>query len=251
MFLRVLIIIAGILMLASPGAHGYEFSPIVAQFEATGSGSARNFTVRNTQPGPVALQIEVFTRNADDTGAETREPDYDSFVITPPQLVLAPGSSRSIRVQWVGEPVLDRERAFRLVVSQLPINFDEDADEADVSASVAIGYTYEVAVYVSPPRTSASVELVKAEPAVDAEGKQILRLTLRNSGTKRAILNHVRLSVSNEAGQTTTLDGDKVANLNMKNILSGTQFVVALPWPEDLAFGPVSVRFNTEYLVMN
>lgn len=251
MFRRLLLALLLTATLFATSAHAYEFSPIVAQFDASGPGAARNFTVRNTQPGPVALQIEVFSRTADENGNEVREPDFDNFIVTPPQLVLAPGAGRSVRVQWIGTPAPEREMAFRIVVSQVPINFDEDAGEGEVSATVAIGYTYEVAAYVSPPKASPSVVLSSADPVTAPDGKNTLRLTIASNGTKRAILSETKLTINSEAGGTVVLEGDRLSQLKMKNILSGTQAVVDIPWPEEIPYGPVSVSLDTSYLVMN
>ncbi len=251
MFRRLLMTLVVAFALLQPQASAYEFSPIVAEFAATGSGSARSFTVRNTQQEPVALQIEVFSRSADELGAEVREPDYDNFIITPPQLVLAPGAGRSVRVQWIGDPAPAAERAFRFVVTQIPINFDQEADEGEVAASVAVGYKYEVAAYVSPPGTKPEATLVSAEPVTATDGKNLLRVAVRSTGTKRAILNEPKLTVRSGEAQSVVLEGARLPGLQTKNILSGTQAVFDIPWPDELPFGPVDASLEVKYFTLN
>lgn len=230
-------------------AAAYEFAPIVAEFEPSGPGAARSFVVNNTQSGPVALQIEVFARTSDETGNEVRVPDYDSFIITPPQLVVPPGTSQAIRAQWIGPDQLEREQAYRIIVTQLPIRFAADAREGDIQADVSMGYTYEAAAYVSPRGASPSAELVMAEPLLADDGTQMLRLTIRSTGKKRAILDQPRLKISSSSGGSVELEGERLSALQLKNILSGTQAVIDIPWPEELAFGPVDVQMTTRYFV--
>ena len=228
-------------------ASAFEFSPIVAQFEPAGPGSARTFTVQNNQPDTIALQIEVYARSADEAGRETRIPDYDNFIITPPQLVLTPGAGRSVRAQWIGDPAPQSEQAFRIIVSQIPIHFSEDAPASDTNASVAIAYRYEVAAYVAPAGAEPEISLLSAEPVSDAQGVAALRLTLRNSGTMRAILSDPVLSLKAAGGEELVLRKERLGPLEMKNVLSGTQAVIDLPWPEELPFGPVTATLETGY----
>ena len=250
-FCRILMTLLVCAILLRPEARAYEFSPIVAEFAPSGSGAARSFTVRNTQQEPVALQIEVFSRSADEAGAEVREPDFDNFIVTPPQLVLSPGAGRSVRVQWIGEPTPERELAFRFVVTQIPINFGQDSDGSEIAASVAIGYKYEVAAYVAPAGAKPEAVLESAEPVVDSEGKQRLRLTIRSTGTKRAILNQPTITLRTSEGQTVVLEGQSLPGLQTRNILSGTQSVVDVPWPDQISFGPVDASLETTYFSLN
>ncbi len=230
-------------------AAAFELSPIVVQLEPRGPGAARNFVVNNTQSDPIALLIEVYARSASDYGEEIRTPDYDSFVITPPQLVVEPSTSQAIRVQWIGPPDIERELAFRVIVRQLPIRFLSENQGGDFQADVAVAYRYEAAVYVAPPQSKPSAELVSSEPAIDEFGRPVLRLTIASKGSMRAILDQPRLQITSASGGSVELTGERVDTLQMKNILSGTQAVIDVPWPDEVEFGPVSVTLNTRYFV--
>lgn len=245
----VIIAIAALLASAFARAEAYEFSPIVAQFEPSGPGAARSFVVNNTQSGPVALQMEVYARSANEKGEEVRIPDYDSFIITPPQLVVAPGTSQAVRVQWIGTPKPDRELAFRIVVTQLPIRFASESEEGDFKADVAVGYKYEAAVYVAPANATPLAELLSSEPALNEAGERVLRLTIKSAGGRRAILDQPRLQITSANGGSVELEGERIKALQMKNILSGTQSVIDVPWPAEVEFGPVNVKLSTRYFV--
>jgi fimbrial chaperone protein len=243
------LIIAALITSASGRAAAFELSPIVVQLEPRGPGAARNFVVNNTQSDPIALLIEVYARSADEYGEEVRTPDYDSFVITPPQLVVEPATSQAVRLQWIGSPDIERELAFRIIVRQLPIRFVSETQGGEFQADVAVAYRYEAAVYVAPPRSKPSAELISSEAAIDDSGRPVLRLTIASKGSMRAILDQPILEITPTAGNSIELSGERVGALQMKNILSGTQAVIDVPWPEEVEFGPVSVTLRTRYFV--
>ena len=229
-----------------PKAWAYEFSPIVAQFAPSGAGASRTFVVKNTHVDPIALQIEVYRRSADETGKEVREPEFDDFIITPPQLVLAPGQSQSIRVQWIGDTDPEMELSYRLIVEQLKIPYArEDAGETR-RVDVSVGFRYEAALYVVPKKGEAKAEIISSEAIVSEEGDPMLRLTVKNTGERRAILQQTTLTVTS-GDQSVQLTGDAVAGLDNRNIIAGTQAIVDLPWPEGLSVGPVSASMTTSY----
>ena len=248
MFYRIGFILALIVLLAfPPAATAYEFSPIVAQFSPNGPGSARTFIVTNTQSQPVALQLEMYQRSADDTGKEIRRPEYDNFVVTPPQLVLPAGQSQSIRVQWIGNPSPEVELAYRLIVSQLPIPYAREDTGQTYVTDVKMGLRYEAALYIVPEEGAPHAEVIASEAATAEDGSQVLRMTLKSSGQRRAILEDPSLMVS-AGGREVELSGEDVAPLQNRNLIAGTQAIIDVPWPESLPVGPVNVSMETRYL---
>tara|TARA_R110000796_G_scaffold221657_2_gene337812 strand:- start:3066 stop:3821 length:756 start_codon:yes stop_codon:yes gene_type:complete len=248
MFFRSLLVLAACIVTAiSPTAAAYEFAPIVAQFSPTGSGTAKTFVVRNTHKEPIALQIEVYRRSADEMGNETREAEYDDFIVTPPQMVLAPGQSQSIRVQWVGESSPDTELAYRLVVEQLPIPYKGDGSTPQgVAVDVKLGFRYEAALYVVPAKGAPDARISHGEIVKSESGENLLRLTVQNVGQRRAILMHPVVTVQ-AGGQTLELAEDAVEALNNRNIIAGTQAIVDVPVADTLTVGPVSASLKTDY----
>lgn len=229
-----------------PAAAAFEFSPIVAQFAPTGSGSAKTFIVRNTHQEPVALQIEIFSRSADEFGNETREPEYDDFIATPPQMVLLPGQSQSIRVQWVGESNPTKELSYRLVVEQLPIPYKKEGNADGVAVDVQLGFRYEAALYVVPSSGEPEAVLTNSEIVKTDDGNTVLRLTIKNLGARRAILQRPVLSFT-AGGTNYELAGEEVEMVNNRNIIAGTQAVIDVPVDSSLAAGPVSATLKTDY----
>lgn len=232
-------------------ASAFEFTPMVAQFAPSGPAAARSFVLRNTQEGVVAVQIQAVTRSVAEDGEEVRSPEDDDFLITPPQIVLAPGQSQNVRVQWLGDSAPERELAYRFLVTQVPITYqDKDLDAGAATAKVAIGYNYEAAIYVTPPGAKPSAQVASAEPVTDAQGAKVLRLQLASTGGTRAILQQPALQVRG-GGASVTLDRTRLKALDTINLLAGTTRVVDLPWPEEVPFGPVEVQLSASYLTLD
>lgn len=227
-------------------SFAYEFAPIVAELAPKGPGSVKTFVARNTNQDAVALQVEVFRRTADENGEEVQEAEYDDFIVSPPQMVLAPGQSQAVRVRWIGTSDIRTEQAYRIVVKQLPINYSK-LNDGDKSVTLSIGYEYQVALYVVPAKAKPSAVIKDAVQAQGPNGENLLRLTIQSTGTTRAILEEPRISVSSSTGETITLSDEQVEPLKMKNIIAGSQSVVDLPWPSGLTSGPIKAELNTTY----
>jgi fimbrial chaperone protein len=233
-------------LLASAAA--YEFTPIVAVFAPSGPGAVQSFVVRNTQPETIALQITAVRRLTAPDGAESHEPEFDDFIITPPQLVVAPGASQTVRAQWIGDPAPERELSYRFIVTQVPIRYEREVRE-ETTANITLGYKYEAAVYVTPPGAQPLARLVSADPVQSEDGTTRLAVTLASEGGTRAILENPVLRLSGANGQSVTLEGDTLPELRNKNLLSGTTRTFMLDWPTGLPQGPVSAEFSTDYYV--
>ena len=69
-------------------------------------------------------------------------------------MILPPQSTRSVRVQWIGDPNLKEERAYRIIAEQLPVNLSKEKPK---SSSVKILVSYHGALFVTPPGLSQNV----------------------------------------------------------------------------------------------
>jgi len=179
----------------------------------------------------------------DEQGEETRTPHDENFVIVPPQLVLLPKQSQTVRVQWVGDPALQNEKAYRLLASQVPVDLAAEVDGAKVN----VNYNYEVSLYVTPAGTRPDVKVLSLGAAEGTQGKQLV-VTLQNNGSRRGILEKPVLELTAKDGKIIKLDGEKTALLEGQNIFPGRKRIVSLPWPEGLAEVPSSATLRTKYV---
>src|SRR5690606_11861060 len=100
----------------------FRMSPMVVQFSPEASKATQVLTLENSTSGKVPVQVEGFTRDLDSHGEEIRTKTED-FIIYPGQLVLLPGEKRNVRVTWAGSLTDGKEQSYRIIASQLPVDF--------------------------------------------------------------------------------------------------------------------------------
>lgn len=242
MFARLVIALFMALSAATP-AGAYKFTPIHAQLTPSGPGASTSFTASNPHSVPVAIELEVVERRLDATGAEHRQPEPDDFLVVPPQLVLMPKQSQTVRVQWLGPPQLEREQAYRLLAKQVPVSLEEESEGAQID----VNYNYEITLYVTPPGGRPDVQVEAVEAITGAEGRQ-LRLTLRNHGRQRGILERPVLELKRPGGEPVLIEGPEAAPLAGQNIFPGALRHVSLPWPAGLQAVPTAAVLRTGYV---
>ena len=233
----------------APSASGYEFNPMVMELSPAGARSSANGSIRNTHAEPIAIELQVFKRVQNPDGTEELTPENQDFIVTPPQMVIQPNESQAFRVQWVGNPNPNQELAFRLVSDQLPIKFKQESRN-DYTADVSMRYRYEGALYVQPSGTKPSAHLSQARVIRGDDGANWLEITISSTGTRRAILDKPRLTLTS-GSSTVELEGEQIEVLLGLNILPGSSRTVKFPAPSGFSVGDVSGKLTTSYVVLN
>lgn len=232
------------LALVPMSGSAYDLKPMVIELRASGSGSSSGMTVTNTHDVPIAIEVTVHRREQQPDGTDKLVLETKDVIVNPPQMVIQPGASQSIRVQWVGTPNPEKELAYRIVTEQLPIRLTQ-VQRNDKTAELTMKYRYEAALYIQPRNVKPSARLERAE-VVSEGGTPMLRLTLISDGTSRAILNAPKIKLSGSGGQF-TIEGEQAAPLQGLNILPGATRVVSLPAPAGLAPGQLTGSLESEF----
>lgn len=201
---------------------------MIVDFGPSGAAATQTFLIDNTGKEKVAIQIEVLTRVVDQAGKETRKETKD-FLVFPEQISLDAGERRNIRVTYVGEQNLKKELPYRLVASQLPVEFKKP-EQKGASVNVNFLLQYVASLYVSDDKAKAKIEVesVKAKKA----GAEVV---LRNAGTKHLVLSDAKLifSAKDSGGKNKEWQADAKAlkDLASENLLPGSarRFVITLP----------------------
>lgn len=241
-----LVLTAAVLALAADEADAFRFSPFRAKFEPSGPESNQLFLVENNTPAPASVQIRVANRAIDLDGVETTRDNEKDFTIYPAQMILPPQSNRSVRVQWVGDPNLKEERAYRIIAEQLPVNLSEAKPK---SSSVKFLVSYHGALFVTPPGLQQNVTVDFFGVTQEPEQKRMLELVLQNRGTQHALLRDLKLVIRDDKGDAVTLAGDKaLKGLTGETVLAKHRRRFLLPWPRDLHGTPkqIEVTFDKQ-----
>ena len=210
----------------------FTFSPISQEFSAEGKNSNRIFTIHNDSlTDKIAVKVSVFAREVDEEGRETLEPRPGDFLIYPSQSILAPGETRSVRVKWQGGPVTGREKAYRIIAEQLPVEMGDEENHDD-GGGIRFTFRYEGSLYVVPEDRAPSVELLSVS-SVLLEGASWLRLVFENSGTGHAILGDLILTLTSSYDnfEPVELGPDDLTGVAGENILAGNRRIFLIPEP--------------------
>lgn len=219
----------------------FEFSPFRVKFDPSGSGASQLFTVDNNTDQPAGVQISATTRDADENGVEKNTDAEKDFTIYPAQLVLKPHSQRSVRIQWLGDPNLKKEKAYRIIAEQLPVNLDKEKPK---HSAVRFLVDYRAAAFVTPFGLAPDVVL-ESSRATTVGGKKMLEILFNNRGTQHALLRNLTLDIKDNKGNAVTLSGDnELMHVTGEGILAGHKRRFLLPWPKALSGTPGSIAFT-------
>lgn len=227
-------ILAGLVGTSGP-AQAFRLVPIEMDFAPSGRDATKTFSISNDAADPVAVEVTIMSRTMAESGQDQLADASDTWVVFPEQIVLQPGETQTIRVQWIGNPAPTKEIPFRLIAEQLAIDIGKAPAQG---GQVRLLVKYIASLYVVPPDARANVALVSAAPA---DNGAVLELVARNEGTKRQILKDASLKLS-AGGQTLTLDATQLEGFAGENILGGTTRRFRLPWPKGLPVGPVTAN---------
>lgn len=185
---------------------------MVVDFKPEGPGSSQVFKVENDNKDHVAVKIEAFIRQIDRNGIETRIPT-DHFKIFPSQLSLKGKDSRSVRITYQGPKQLNGEVAYRIVASQLPVDFEKKIKQSGVQFI----FRFMASVYVT---TDAFIPQLQVESVnkIDSKKSQVV---LTNKGQKHRQLKGVNVVLKDTSGKSVSLNESVIKNWNAENILAG------------------------------
>jgi fimbrial chaperone protein len=209
-------------------AQAFKMSPMVIFFSPSGKQSTQVLTLENSDSTKVPVQIQAFSRGVNSRGEEVRTPTSD-FNIYPDQIVLLPNEKRNIRVTWSGE-IKDQEKAYRLIASQLPVEFKDSnikAKKPGVNLNFLLQYV--ASAYVTPGPAAASVK-VKEVKVLSANK---VELVLANEGTAHKVL-HPKSVTFVAADGKSILQISTPKEIEGINLLAKTEKSVVLPVKKSL-----------------
>jgi fimbrial chaperone protein len=233
MFTARLLLAVGLLLqlVAEPVSHAYKLEPISRVFSPSGSNATQSFEVINNVNERVALTVSIATLQRDDAYVETNKPADDDFLVYPPQLIVAPGKRQTIRVTWLGDTKLTREKAYRIIVKQVPIHLVErTAPISTREGDVKVMLTYRGTLFIRPAGAKPQIE---TEVAALEPGKH-LALYLVNRGTATGTVKRCSLALQLPSGERISLAPSVLAGLVNQRVLAGTRRRYDIAWPPGL-----------------
>ena len=203
-------------------------------------GSGKNklsLYVTNDSDKMLPIEIRPMTREQDELGNEINN-DTDDLFIVPFQLLLPPFSEQSVSVQWVGDSLVTKEKAYRLIVDPIPVKENEGQEVKSIYTVVV----FKKSLYVLPKEKVVSLELIEAKRVYNEELKEdLLFFKFKNNGTIHYFLQSMEFEypiMGDQYGQLTVSIADlSLVNkpvLEKLNVLPDQFYSGYLPWPEEI-----------------
>jgi fimbrial chaperone protein len=224
--------IVPVLVMGTMFLTAFSLEPIVQSFTPAGPGSSRVFSVSNPSDQRIAVRFEMLTRELEPDGGETRNPAGNLFTVFPSRVIVEPRSRQNIRVRWNGPADLNRERAFRLLAEQLPVEFNDSGEPSGDRAgggAITIVVRYLAAVYVTPEGAQPGIEMrVEDRQQGDSEETGIW-IVAENTGTAHAVLRDLTVTVLDGEVVLEEYPSERLSGLAGENLLAGSARRYFLP----------------------
>jgi len=215
---------AGLAIAAAPAFAGIRVQPMSYDLTPSGTGTQQNLRVENSGSTPAAVEITVERRHILSDGTEKREPADDDFLVFPPQGIVPANGFQTFRVQYIGNPRLQKTALYTITIAQLPV----DTSASDTS-QVQIVFHLGTLAAVSPADSKPVLTVTGVSPSTDASK---LTVHISNQGNRYARLRGGQWTLTDGAGKKAVLNADMVAKgIEQPLIEPGTERVVELPVP--------------------
>lgn len=232
-------LICALLGSASP-AYALKIAPFKARLHTDQNNPTQVFRVENNSEEPAAVQVDVMSWSISPEGEEKNSEAEDEFIIFPAQMVLKPHESRSVRIQWQGSGPVPVERAYRVIVEQVPVALRNTPESG---SAIRIMLKFKAALYLRPKNPTIDIKVERFEQIDDQ-----LRLYVRNEGTEHSLLKNAVLTLTTKNNQHLQFSGDALKNLEGENVHAGALRIFNLPLPLGMQEPLASVKLGFEKL---
>jgi fimbrial chaperone protein len=226
------------------GAFAFQFSPIVMDFAPAGANAVKTFRVTNPGEEAIAVQISVVHRKMSLHGEDITREAPNEFLVYPSQVILEAGQQQAVRVQWLGDPGIQVERAYRIIAEQLPVDLAEGERR---QGQLSIMFRYVGSLYVVPRGARPDVQVESAR-IMQTDGDDCrVRIVLHNRGNAHVLLHNLTVFLAPKDGSGRyELGPDRLAGMTGENMLAQHRRVFTIHCPEGLTSGEIDATIQFE-----
>ncbi|HAN42765.1 MAG TPA: pilus assembly protein PapD [Sphaerochaeta sp.] len=234
MNMKKLLFVFCLLVLVICCVSAFQFSPLEQTFEPSGINTQKTYTIVNDSDDQIAIRLTVVKRDQDSEGNEVRSDASQEFLISPSSIIVNAQSTYVVRVQYRGASVVSTEKAYRLIAEQIPYS---QGKSQTTQSMFNFLYVYATSLYVIPSESVAKVDIGAVKANLDADGNQVMEVTIRNRGNVHQILLDAELTVKDSNGNAVVLtEAEQLTGIDSINILARKSITKTIPWPEGLPF---------------
>ncbi len=148
--------------------------------------------ITNPEDVPLAVQIKIYTRSFDEAGLESLTGIYPGIEVLPANVIVDAESKELVTLLWTEEMLPAQEIPLRVVVTQLPIDFNNGSNN---SSSLKMMYESVKPLYIKPPNSYPDIKLLSYEWNKET---QILNILVENRGTASLFTKYWRLKINDD-----------------------------------------------------
>jgi fimbrial chaperone protein len=217
-------------------------SPMQIELLSAGRTSRGMISVVNDNAEPLPVELVVKRISLDENGAPRTSPAEDNFLMMPPQALIPPGATQNFRIQWLGDPLLNRSESFFIYVNQIPVKLSH-------VNRLQLVYSMAVMVNVAPPRGTPVLDLVSTGVVADPEGRRHPIITVQNTSTVHALLSQSTVRVSSAGWSETVTSGELAQSIGIGLVQPGhrRRFVLPVDIPATVTRVQGSLEFNPKH----
>lgn len=170
-------------------AHAMTVQPVVIDLVTAGRGMSEVIIVENTFERPLPVEVSVQALELTQDGVNATGKDTGELAVFPPQATIRPGERQNFRIQYVGDPALDKSKHFYVTVAQLPVQTTESA------SNIQLLYNFQVLVSVAPRDAKPAITISSAEIGRNAQGGSVPVIVATNASPAHGYLSRGRLEI--------------------------------------------------------
>ncbi len=188
-------------------------------------GKAARHSIKVSNPGAKPLPVEITTARLElgPNGEQTTRPSTEDFLIYPAQAMIPPGASQVFRVQWIGDPGIEKSQTYRFSISQVPVKLPEGV------SGIQIVMNFAVTVNVAPLQGTSDIVVTSAAPVAGQNGKRLAAVTVRNSGNIHALLQKSSIRLSGGSWSAEMSPGEIAQKVGLGIVQPGKERRFVLP----------------------
>lgn len=230
----------GLLILFS-GVHiatAQIVQPMVYELEPIGSRSSIDLRIQNTKTSAITYELLALKISHDEYGNETSKPAEDDFIIYPPLTQISAGKTQVVKVKYVGDPTIYKSQTYRVVVAELPVDFDGSG-----SSGVAVAINFSTLCNVSPVDAKSDVYVSE----ISQNDNEEWLVTLENSGNRYSRLSETTVEVKNtkNPSMNKVYKNEKVFELFNRNLIApNSKLIISVPALEGFEADSTEIKIS-------
>ena len=153
-------VISIILALVSAPSYAARVSPMIVELQPSGGGAIARVELTNDSERDIPFEARVMKGEISETGDLKLTPADEDFLVFPLQTVVQRKSQQVFRIQYVGDPGLDKSEIYYLSLQQIPVQFEPGKSQVQVVVN------YNILANVVPKNSKPLAQVISAVPTV-------------------------------------------------------------------------------------